>query len=103
LKEVENQATQIDGTLTKLVTAENQRALNGLERIEKKMLKAEKRKHEEKLKQIESVKDTLFPNDSLQERTDNFLNFYQSDPAFIQKLLDGFDAFDFRFNVLMND
>jgi bacillithiol biosynthesis cysteine-adding enzyme BshC len=103
LTEIQKKATTIDSTLTKLVAAENQRALNGLERIEKKMLKAEKRKHEEKLKQIESVKDALFPNDSLQERTDNFLNFYQSDPAFIQKLLDAFDAFDFRFNVLMND
>jgi bacillithiol synthase len=103
LQEVETKATEIDSTLTKLVAAENQRALNGLERIEKKMLKAEKRKHEEKLKQIEAVKDALFPNGSLQERTDNFLNFYQQDSAFIQKLLTSFDAFDFRFNVLMND
>ncbi len=103
LTEVQTQATQIDSTLTKLVAAENQRALNGLERIEKKMLKAEKRKHEEKLKQIEAVKDALFPNGSLQERTDNFLNFYQSDPSFIRKLLDNFDPFDFRFHVLAYD
>jgi bacillithiol biosynthesis cysteine-adding enzyme BshC len=103
LNEIRNKATAIDSTLSKLVAAENQRALNGLERIEKKMLKAEKRKHEEKLKQIETVKDALFPNGSLQERTDNFLNFYQSNPDFIQKLLAAFDAFDFRFNVLMND
>ncbi len=103
LIEIQNKATAIDSTLSKLVAAESQRAINGLERIEKKMLKAEKRKHEEKLKQIESVKDALFPHGSLQERTDNFLNFYQSDTAFIQKLLAAFDAFDFRFNVLMND
>ena len=101
--EIQNKATAIDSTLTKLVAAENQRARHGLERIEKKMLKAEKRKHEEKIKQIDAVKDALFPNGSLQERTDNFLNFYQQDSAFIQKLLTSFDAFDFRFNVLMND
>ena len=55
---------------------------------------------QEKLKQIESVKDALFPNDSLQERTDNFLNFYQTDPRFIDKLVQLFDPFDFQFNVV---
>ncbi|PZR25252.1 MAG: bacillithiol biosynthesis cysteine-adding enzyme BshC, partial [Azospira oryzae] len=68
--------------------------------IEKKLLKAEKRNHTDKLRQIEAVKDALFPGGSLQERTDNFLNFYQQDPAFIDHLLTSFDAFDFRMNVL---
>ena len=64
------------------------------------MLKAEKRKQEDKLRQIETVKDALFPNGSLQERTDNFLNFYQQDPQFIQKLIELLDPFDYRFNVI---
>lgn len=92
-------ARQIDQTLNQFVEAEAKRTLNGFEKIEKKMLRAEKRKHEDRLRQIETVKDALFPNGSLQERTDNFLNFYQQDQHFIQKLIELFDPFDYRFNI----
>jgi bacillithiol synthase len=103
LNNIRERATQIDSTLNQFVGAETKRTTSGLEKIEKKMLQAEKRFHSDKLRQLEAVKDALFPNGSLQERTDNFLNFYQSDPAFIQKLLKEFDAFEFRFNVLTYD
>jgi bacillithiol biosynthesis cysteine-adding enzyme BshC len=94
------QASAIDPTLAPFVGAEGKRALNSLERIERKMLRAEKRLHADKLRQIESVKDALFPNGTLQERTDNFLNFYLNDRAFIDHLQESFDPFDFRFNLL---
>ncbi len=103
LNQIKVRAAKIDSTLTKFVGAETQRTINGLEKIEKKMLRAEKRHHADKLKQIEAVKDALFPNGNLQERTDNFLNFYQSDPSFIQKIEKELDPFDFRFNVLSYD
>ncbi len=93
-------AEAIDKTLGPNVGAEGKRTLKSLEKIEQKMLRAEKRLHADKLRQIESVKDALFPNGSLQERTDNFLNFYQRDPEFIDRLIDNFDAFDFQFNIL---
>jgi len=64
------------------------------------MVRAEKRKQNDKIRQIECVKDTLFPNGGLQERTDNFLNFYQQDQDFIKKLVECFDPFDYRFNIL---
>lgn len=103
LNDVKKRATQIDSTLNQFVEAETKRATNGLEKIEKKMLRAEKHFHSDKLRQLEAVKDALFPNGSLQERTDNFLNFYQQDPAFIQKILTALDPFDFRFNVVTYD
>ena len=103
LNQIKERATKIDNTLTKFVGAETQRTINGLEKIEKKMLSAEKRFHSDKLKQLEAVKDTLFPNGSLQERTDNFLNFYQGDPSFIKKVAEQLQPFDFRFNVLSYD
>ena len=93
-------AESIDPTLGPFVGAEGKRAMNSLEKIERKMLRAEKRLHTDKLKQIESVKDALFPNGSLQERTDNFLNFYQRDPALLDQLEEAFDPFDFKFNLL---
>lgn len=94
-------AAVIDTTLIKNVEAQSNRALQSIENIEKKMLRAEKRWHADKLGQLASVKDFLFPNGSPQERVDNFLNFYQQDPTFIQTLLEHFDPFDFRFNILL--
>jgi bacillithiol biosynthesis cysteine-adding enzyme BshC len=98
---LKSRAGAIDVTLSPFVGAEGKRVLNALEKIEQKLLRAEKRLHGDKLRQIEAVKDELFPNGSLQERTDNFLNFYQQNPAFIRMLLDCFDPFDFQFNVLL--
>lgn len=99
--DLKQRAENIDKTLSLLVAAENKRAMNSLDKIERKLLKAEKRIHKERLGQIEAVKETLFPNGNLQERSDNFLNFFQSDPLFIQKLIHYFDPFDFRFNILL--
>ncbi len=98
--EIQQRALAIDTTLGPLVGAKAKKAYDSIENIEKKFLKAEKRHHTDKLRQIEAVKDVLFPNGSLQERTDNFLNFYQQDTSFIQKLIAHFDPFEFSFNVL---
>ncbi|HEU5292852.1 MAG TPA: bacillithiol biosynthesis cysteine-adding enzyme BshC [Cyclobacteriaceae bacterium] len=98
---IRKQAEEIDKTLGPLVGAETQRAIKSLEKIESKLLRAEKRFQSDKLTQVGTVKDSLFPNGGLQERSDNFLNFYLQDPKFIEKLIQHFDPFDFRFNVLM--
>ena len=99
--DLQKRAESIDKTLSPFVGAEGKRILNSLEKIERKMLRAEKRQQSDKLRQIENVKDTLFPGGGLQERTDNFLNFYQQDNHFISTLIQLFDPFDFKFNVLL--
>ena len=100
---IRQDAEKIDKTLGPLVAAEGKRTVNSLAKIERKLLKAEKRFQSDKLRQMEEVKDTLFPKGSLQERTDNFLNFYQQDSEFIKKILALFDPFDFRMNIFRND
>ena len=100
-KTIREQAETLDKTLGPLVGAETQRAIKSLEKIEHKLLKAEKRFQSDKLKQVEAVKDALFPGGGLQERTDNFLNFFLQDPQFVQKLLKNFDPFAFLFYVLI--
>lgn len=99
--QLQRRAEAIDKTLGPFIGAEGKRALNSLEKIERKLLRAEKRLQSDKLRQIESVKDALFPNGNLQERTDNFLNLYQQDPEFISKLIGNFNPFDFQFNILI--
>ena len=107
IREIYNQlkkrAESIDKTLGPFAGAEGTRVMNGLEKIERKLLRAEKRLHTDKLRQIEAVKDALFPNGSLQERMDNFLTFYQRDKDFLRKLIECFDPFDYQFNVLTYD
>lgn len=98
--EILNQAKSIDTTLEKLVAAERQRAENSLNKVEKKMLKAEKRNQQVLVDRISSIKESLFPGGAPQERKDNFLNFYLSDPGFIQTCLKNFDAFDFQFHLI---
>lgn len=100
-RQLRERAESIDKTLGPFTGAEGTRVMNGLEKIERRLLRAEKRRHSDRLRQIEEVKDALFPNGSLQERTDNFLNFYQRDHQFIDRLIQHFDPFDYRFNVLI--
>ncbi len=93
-------AISIDPTLSQHIEALYATFSNRIEKAEKKLIRAEKRKHEECKQQIEGVKNVLFPGGSLQERKDNFLNFYLKNPQFIQVLLQTFDAFDYRMYVL---
>ena len=93
-------AALVDPTLQQHLEALNAVAAKKLGTAEKKLIRAEKKKHQEKKAQINAVKEALFPNGSMQERHDNFLNFYLKDPQFIHTLLDTFDAFDFRMYLL---
>ncbi|MEM9858047.1 MAG: bacillithiol biosynthesis cysteine-adding enzyme BshC [Bacteroidota bacterium] len=97
---IREQAAIIDSTLIAHVEAQQARTKHRLELIEKKFIRAEKRRQEEKIKQVEAVLDYLFPRGGLQERTDNFLNFYLENPKFIDQLITYFDPFDYRFYVV---
>lgn len=99
-EKVSVQATTVDSTLNQLVAAEKKKLENSLLKIEKKILKAEKKNQEVLINRISAIKEVLFPGGSPQERKDNFLNFYLSDPNFIQNCLDSFDPFDFRFHLI---
>lgn len=99
-KDLKDKASVVDPTLTQHIEALHATYSKRIEKAEKKLVRAEKRLHEDRKKQIEAVKESLFPGGSLQERRDNFLNFYLKDPAFIKKLLQSFDAFDYRMYLL---
>jgi bacillithiol biosynthesis cysteine-adding enzyme BshC len=75
-EEIGTAISKIDVTLETTVLAEKQKALNGIKLLEEKALKAAKRKNENVLTQINTVKDKLFPAQNLQERYYNFAMFY---------------------------
>jgi len=51
-------------------------SLYRLQELEKKMLRAEKRKFTDQQRQIHNIKEDLFPKNGLQERIDNFMYYY---------------------------
>lgn len=95
-------ASLTDASFIGAVNAQEAKQVKGLEKLEKRLLKAEKKKHQEKLDRILSIQNELFPNQSLQERKINFseicLNIEAED--FIQLLLSRFELFSNSFNIL---
>ncbi len=69
-------AGAVDITLQKHTEALQKLALNKLEALEKKMLRAEKKKYETQQRQLHKLKSQLFPNNNLQERIENLMPFY---------------------------
>lgn len=98
-----HKAIAIDKTLEGAVNAEKVKIINALANVEKRLQKAEERNHETEVNQLLGLKAKLFPSGGLQERSENFLNFYLNDITFIQRLLDSFDPLDFQFNVLTEE
>ena len=68
-------ALQTDKSFTGAVKAQEKKQLKGLENLEKRLLKAERKNHSSKLERIFEIQNELFPNKSLQERTQNFSSF----------------------------
>ena len=69
-------ANKTDKSFLGAVKAQEVKQLKGLDTLEKKLLKAEKRIHTEELERIVKIQNELFPNQTLQERKSNFADFY---------------------------
>ncbi|HWJ91476.1 MAG TPA: bacillithiol biosynthesis BshC, partial [Flavisolibacter sp.] len=69
--------------------------------LEKKMLRAEKRKYTDQQRQVSAIKAALFPNKGLQERVENFSGFYAKwGRAFIEELYRNSLSLEQQFCVL---
>jgi bacillithiol biosynthesis cysteine-adding enzyme BshC len=94
-------AYKIDKTLSQSVDAAKTRTLKLLASLDKKMMRAEKRKHVTSLSQIDGLKNKLFPSGVLQERVLNLAPMYVLyGNDFIDSLLDNFDPLAHEFTVL---
>ena len=69
-------AEQTDKSFMGAVKAQESKQTKGLENLEKRLLKAEKRVHADKLERIFDIQNQLFNNGGLQERKNNFSEFY---------------------------
>ncbi|WP_149913630.1 bacillithiol biosynthesis cysteine-adding enzyme BshC [Sphingobacterium cavernae] len=94
-------AHKIDASLAPSTEAVQARLKKAIDNLEKKLLKADKHNHEEALIQIERVKEKLFPNGGLQERSENFATLYvKYGDDLIKELIKHFNPLDFKFTIL---
>lgn len=102
-RQVEEKVLAVDGSLKGFIGAESSKAFKSLDAIEKRLKKAEEQKQETAVGQLETLKEKLFPDGGLQERQENLLTYHINNPRFISELLEKYDPFDLRFNVLTEE
>lgn len=101
-EKTEQSAGAVDATLINHVKALYARASSGIEGLEKKLLRSEKRKYEEQKRQLHKLKSSLFPNGVLQERIENFLPYYaRSGGVFIDRIYDNSAGLRQEFGILV--
>ncbi|WKK65147.1 bacillithiol biosynthesis cysteine-adding enzyme BshC [Lutimonas zeaxanthinifaciens] len=90
-----------DKSFSGAVLAQEKKQLNGLEKLEKRLLKAQKRKYAEIVDRIAGLKEQLFPKSNLQEREANFSEFYELyGDDLIPLLADCLDPLGLEFDVI---
>ncbi len=95
-------AFKIDKTLENSADFAKTKTNHLLENLEKKLFRAEKRKHEVSLKQIENVKNKLFPSGTLQERVVNIAPMYVNyGDDFLSSLIENFQPLGGDFTLLL--
>ncbi|WP_304201011.1 bacillithiol biosynthesis cysteine-adding enzyme BshC [Flavobacterium alvei] len=95
-------ANQTDASFLGAVKAQEAKQIKGLENLEKRLLKAQKRKHSETLERITDLQNELFPNQSLQERQANFSEFYlENGKDLIHKLITTLKPLDSKFEIVI--
>ncbi len=86
------------------VAAQEKKQINGLEHLEKRLLKAQKRKLADETERSLKLQNEWLPGGGLQERVTNFSFFYQNYGSdLIAKILEGLDPLDLRFTVIKID
>lgn len=95
-------AFKVDKTLESSADSAKTKTTHLLDHFEKKLFRAEKRKHDVSLKQIENVKNRLFPTGVLQERVVNIAPMYVNyGEDFLSSLIENFDPLGGDFTVLL--
>lgn len=94
-------AKKTDVSFVGAVNAQEKKQIKGLENLEKRLLRAEKRKQKDLVERITEIQNQLFPNQSLEERQRNFSEYYlEYGEEFIQQLKENLQPLQLEFTVL---
>ncbi len=92
---------ETDPSFLGAVRAQETKQKKGLDRLEKRLLKAQKRKLKDHVVRMTELQNALFPNGSLQERSQNFSELYlELGPDLVPTLLGALDPLQLEFSVL---
>ncbi len=95
-------AKKTDPSFLGALKAQEQRQTKGLEKLEKRLLKAQKIKKKDVLSRISELQNELFPNNSLQERQLNFSEFYlERGNTLIPLLMENLQPLKQEFNIII--
>ncbi|RXG29022.1 bacillithiol biosynthesis cysteine-adding enzyme BshC [Leeuwenhoekiella marinoflava] len=94
-------ASETDASFLGAVKAQEVKQLKGLDHLEKRLLKAQKKKLGDHVKRLTDIQNELFPLENLQERIMNFSEFYlEYGSDLIPQLFDSLDPLDYKFTVI---
>ena len=94
-------ANQTDPSFIGAVKAQEIKQMKGLLNLEKRLLKAEKRKYKDIVARITDLQNELFPNKSLQERQANFSEFYlENGEKLIPSIAEELKPLENNFNII---
>jgi len=104
IKQLENEiveeAKAIDKALQKPIETEFSKIEKSINNLEQKFIRATKRQHGDALNQISSLLNKVSPNGGLQERQDNFMQYYlKYGDVFFELLFQHFDCLEKKFLV----
>ena len=92
---------QTDASFLGAVAAQQKKQINGLNRLEKRLLKAQKRKHAAQIERLIALRGELFPDGNLQERTTNFSEFYlEYGTGLIPAIKENLKPLDGKFTII---
>lgn len=99
--QLKQQAGAVDASLVAHVESLETKTVYRLQELEKKMLRAEKRKFDVQQNQVQAIRKELFPGNGLQERTESFLQYYAKwGQPFIRAVYDASLGLEQEFVVL---
>ncbi|MFV0247691.1 MAG: bacillithiol biosynthesis cysteine-adding enzyme BshC [Tenacibaculum sp.] len=97
-------AQKTDVSFIGAVDAQEKKQLKGLANLEKRLLRAEKRKKFDLVNRINSLQNEIFPNEVLEERQRNFSEYYlKYGTSFISNLKASINPLKPNFTVLVMD
>lgn len=100
-KELYKLAEQTDESFLGAVKAQEVKQLKGLDNLEKRLLKAQKRKLSDAVERMTELQNELFPNGSLQERNTNFSEFYlEYGASLIPNLIENLQSLKGEFTII---
>ncbi len=93
----------IDRGIVQFAQAERQKLINAVDNMEKKLIRAEKKKHGDALDRISLLRERILPEGGLEERKENFLRYYNAlGSEYIERLFQLSDPLSPGLKVMSN-